>query len=203
MGTLTALPPPSRRRAASVLDPRTGDAPGTSHDPPVDRWQQDARPAARPPTRPPAPGEASIMSMAAAVGSTCPLQTACGTYTWPSTQHSLNSMLFSVRVPVLSVNTYSTCGHDSAGSCCPSRALGAPKAASSERSDFRGFHPTALPPRPDGEHTGRPRPKLRACERLDTAWLRGPRGDFLHFSPSISWKDRDAAGVGGLVLDPV
>lgn len=64
-----------------------------------------------PPTLAPAPGEESIMSMPAAPGSTCPLQTACGTYTWPSMQHSLNSMLFSVSVPVLSVKIYSTCGH--------------------------------------------------------------------------------------------
>lgn len=54
------------------------------------------------------------MSMPEASGSTCPLQTACGTYTWPSMQHSLNSMLFSVSVPVLSVKTYSTCRHTAA-----------------------------------------------------------------------------------------
>lgn len=55
-------------------------------------------------------GDESIMSMLSAPDMIWPLQTACGTYTWPSTQHSINSMLFSVRVPVLSVKTYSTWG---------------------------------------------------------------------------------------------
>lgn len=71
------------------------------------------------------------MSMPEASGSTCPLQTACGTYTWPSMQHSLNSMLFSVSVPVLSVNTYSTCGRTAAlgGAGQGPRAGEAPRAA--------------------------------------------------------------------------
>lgn len=53
-------------------------------------------------------GDESIMSMLSVPDMIWPLQMACGTYTWPSTQHSMNSMLFSVRVPVLSVKTYST-----------------------------------------------------------------------------------------------
>lgn len=81
------------------------------------------------------------MSMAAS-GSTCPLQTAWGTYTWPSTQHSRNSMLFSVRVPVLSVKTYSTCGHGRWEG--PPRGPRQPTAASSPRNGFPRQHPPAV-----------------------------------------------------------
>ena len=101
------------------------------------------------PTRPLVPGEASIMSMAEASGSTWPLQTAWGTYTWPSTQHSLNSMLFSVRVPVLSVNTYSTCRRG-----CAAR----------------------LPPRGSDPHTA-PSPRHAPPSSVqDGSWLSRPLG---------------------------
>lgn len=94
------------------------------------------------PTRPLAPGEASIMSVAEASGSACPLQTACGAHTRPSTQHSLNSMLFSVRVPVLSVNTYSTCGRGSDASAAPRGS--APTLRALHGAPARGSHPHAL-----------------------------------------------------------
>lgn len=91
------------------------------------------------------------MSMPEASGSTCPLHTACGTYTWPSMQHSLNSMLFSVSVPVLSVKMYSTCGHTAAlGAAGRGRRRGgeeAPLAGQPQRGPASAEGASRAPPR--------------------------------------------------------